>query len=182
MSNEDFRRELNNVFDDVSGSPPANLRDRVRTGVTQAPERRAPYWIAGVAACLIGAVIVGVLYVRGPLRPGTAGGPLPSPSPSAAATPSTQPTPSASPSASPFVCTSQNGTVTPSGSPAQSAFISALRPAAHGTYDRLVIDFANGVPAGVTVQVQSGTRFSPYSPPTTLIIWMSSRRHGSTAA
>ena len=38
MRNDDFRRELNRVFDDVSGSPNPDLSDRVRSAVASAPE------------------------------------------------------------------------------------------------------------------------------------------------
>ena len=94
MSNDDFRRELNNVFDDVSGPPSSGLRDRVRSGIAGAPEARSPYWIAGVAACVLTALIVGALYVANPLRRPI--GPIPG----------GMPTPTAS--AQPFVCTQQD--------------------------------------------------------------------------
>ena len=50
MSNENFRRELDHVFDDVAGSPSAALSDRVRSSLADVPEQRGPFWIAGVAA------------------------------------------------------------------------------------------------------------------------------------
>jgi hypothetical protein len=86
------------------------------------------------------------------------------------ATSSPTPTSSASPTASAFVCTSQNGTLTASGTPPPVVYITGLRPAAHGTYDRLVIDLGNGVPAQVEVRVQNGTTFilSPSGMQTTL--------------
>ena len=63
MSDKEFRRELNRVFDEVSGDPSPALRDRVRSSVAQAPEHRGPYWLAAVAATLIAVFIVGVLVV-----------------------------------------------------------------------------------------------------------------------
>ena len=37
MSNENFRRDLNRVFDEVAGSASSNLRERVRAAVVAAP-------------------------------------------------------------------------------------------------------------------------------------------------
>ena len=96
--NNNFRNELNNVFDEVSGAPGPALRDRVRSAVTLAPEPRGPYMIAAVAAIIITALIVGVLYVANPLRRPT--GLVVGPSPSPSASPAAQP----SPSAAPFLC------------------------------------------------------------------------------
>lgn len=163
--NDDFRRELNNVFDDVSGAPSPALSDRVRAAVTQAPEARGPYMIAAVAAVLITALIVGVLFVANPLRrtPGLVGG-NPSPTPSASQSPSTQPSPSASPSATPlpqFICSADTLT-NPNPTHLPTAYISAVRPASHATegFDRMVVDFSNGIPdAGVELKPQSGTKF-----------------------
>ena len=60
MSNNDFRRELNSTFDQMTGSPSPSLRDRVRSSVGQAPERRGPYWMAAAAAAVI-AVLGGTI-------------------------------------------------------------------------------------------------------------------------
>ena len=162
MSNDDFRRELNRAFDHVSGSPSANLPDRVRSAVTQAPRVREPYWIAGVAAAVIAVLIVGVLFVANPLRntPGTVGVVhSPSPSPSAVATP--QETPSPSPSAQPFTCSMQDFAPKPgSATPPLVANVGAVRTGAHAGYDRLTIEFANGAPGQVEVRFQRGTTFT----------------------
>jgi hypothetical protein len=175
VSNDDFRRELNSAFDDVTGTPSSGLRDRVRSAVAQAPEARAPYWIAGAAAALIAVLIVGVLYIAGPLKPpSTVGGVSPaptsspgaSPSPNATASPSVQP----SPSAEAFVCTNQAVQSASQGTQPPVVYISGLRPGAHGSYDRLVIDLENGVPSEVKVEVRAGTTFtlSPSGMSTTL--------------
>jgi hypothetical protein len=169
VSNDDFRRDLNRVFDDVSGSPSANLRDRVRSAVTEAPSAREPYWIAGVAAALIAVIIVGVLFVANPLKrvPSPIGGINPTPTTSATTSPSAQPSPSSSPSASaqPFDCTSQS--LVPSSQQQPLYAISALRTGTHTSYDRLTIEIAV-VP--VEVSIQSGTTFtlSPSGMQTTL--------------
>ncbi len=159
--NDDFRRELNNVFDEVSGAPSPALRDRVRSAVIQSPEARGPYMIAAVAAILITALIVGVLYVANPLRrpTGQVGG-NPSPSPSASPSPS----PSSAPTATPlpqFICSADTLT-NPRPAHLPTAYISAVRPGPHSAegYDRIVVDFSNGLPdAGVELKPQAGTKF-----------------------
>jgi hypothetical protein len=166
VSNEDFRRELNQVFDDVSGSPSSSLRDRVRSSVATAPEARGPYWIAAVAACLIAVLIVGVLLINGPLkRPTSIAGPQSSPAASPSPFLSQTPTasPSASASATPFACTA-NDFVFKQTTPAQPtppvAFISALRTGTHGTYDRVTIEFVNGIPHDIQVSAPGSTTFT----------------------
>ncbi len=63
MPNENFRRELGHVFDEMTGSPTAALPDRVRSSIANAPEQRGPFWVAGIAATLIAALLVGILIV-----------------------------------------------------------------------------------------------------------------------
>ena len=41
MTREDFRRELGDAMDSISGSPDPALSDRVRAALVEAPERRA---------------------------------------------------------------------------------------------------------------------------------------------
>ena len=96
--NDKFRRELNNAIDDVSGAPSPALRDRVRSAIAEAQPERSTYWIAAVAACVITALIVGVLYLNNPFRrlPVAA-----NPTPTPVASPSAQPTPSPSPTPTP---------------------------------------------------------------------------------
>src|ERR1700675_3312443 len=112
MTNENFRRELGNVFDEMTGSPSSALPDRVRSSLANVPEQRGPYWIAGIAAAAIAAVVIGVLFVANPLNhqpnrivPGS--GSSPTPSAAASSTPSS--TAQATPPDSglpPFVCNS----------------------------------------------------------------------------
>ena len=165
MSNENFRRELGHVFDEMAGSPSAALPDRVRSSLADIPEQRGPFWIAGVAAAVIAVVVIGVLFVANPLhRPPAAVGPVgSSPTPAASASPSPSPSPSASPSVPPdsslppFVCAS-SAPIT-SSTPPLSAYIDALRTGTHLGYDRLTVEFQNGQPGSIELRPQSGTTF-----------------------
>jgi hypothetical protein len=160
--NDKFKRELNNAIDDVSGAPSSGLRDRVRSAITEAQPERSTYWIAAVAACVITALIVGILYVNNPFRrAGLVGGPTPSPS----ASPSMQPTPSPSPSPTAtqaYICTADTvDQMNPKASPI--AYVSAARTGAHPDegYDRFVIEFANGFPSDFAeLTPRDGTSFN----------------------
>ena len=166
MTNENFRRELGSVFDDMAGYPSSALPDRVRSSLAEAPEQRGPFWIAGVAAALIAAVVIAVLFIANPLnRPPTAAGPGVGSSPTPSASPSFSPSPGPSapttpPDSSlpPFVCAS-SAPITAS-SPPLSAYIDALRTGTHAGYDRLTIEFSNGQPASIELRPQSGTSFT----------------------
>jgi hypothetical protein len=156
VSNEDFRRELNAVFDEMSGSPSPSLRDRVRSSIAQAPgERGGPYWIAAVAACLIAVLFVGVLFIAGPLKNRQSNaGPV-------QATPTASPSPTADPSLQPFTCipstfVQQSSNATPP----PVVFVGALRTGTHGGYDRLTIEFTNGIPSNIEVRPTTGTKFT----------------------
>ena len=151
MSNENFRRELNHVFDQMTGSPSPALRDRVRSSVGEAPIERGPYWIAAVAAVLIAVVIVGILFVANPLRrPPLSVGPGPS-----TPTPSASPTPESNLPA--FVCVS-SAPMTSSSSPLTAA-IADLRTGTHTGYDRITLEFKDARPPSVELRTQSGTSF-----------------------
>ncbi|HEV2476502.1 MAG TPA: hypothetical protein VGX22_08170, partial [Candidatus Dormibacteraeota bacterium] len=149
MSDENFRRDLKQVFDEVAGSPSSNLRHRVRSAVTATPEARGPYWIAGVAGAVIGILVVGILLIAGPLR-----GPV-TPVGSAHNTPSPAASPVASPSQLPaFACNSQSfvaKATTPATTPPPVVFISDVRTGIHAGYDRITIQFGNGVPQDVEI-------------------------------
>jgi hypothetical protein len=163
MSDERFRRELNQIFDDMAGSPSSNLRDRVHTAVSAPPDARGQYWIAAVAAAVIAVLLVGVLVVSGPLRgshsPVGAAHSTPSPSASASASPSS--TPSQLPA---YACQAQDFVVkatTQASTPPPVVYISAIRTGSHTGYDRVTIEFANGIPQDVTVSApSSGTTFT----------------------
>ncbi len=163
--NDDFKRELNNVFDDVSGAPSPHLRDRVRSAVSEAPEQRSTYWIAAVAACLITAFIVGILYVNNPFRQPSLVGTNPTPTPSPVTSPTAQPSPSPSPTPSPspanaYICTADTlPQMSPKGDPI--AYVSQARTGAHTGYDRYVLEFASGFPTEyVELTPRNGTSFN----------------------
>jgi hypothetical protein len=167
VSNDDFRRELGQAFDDMTGSPSAALPDRVRSSLVAGPEHRGPFWIAGVAAAVIALVVIGVLFVANPLnhRP-TAAGPGVGSSPTPSASLSTSPSPSASTSPDSnlpaFVCTSSTGFVAEPTTPASPpvAFIDLVRYGTHAGYDRLTIEFTNGIPSQADVTPQNNAVFT----------------------
>jgi hypothetical protein len=158
VPNENFRHELGHVFDEMAGSPSAALPDRVRSSFANVPERRGPFWIAGIAAALIAAIVVSLLVVANLNRHQTTlvPGSLLSPSPSA----SQQPTPSASPTATSslpaFTCGSSAWNY-PSTKVPPLALVDAVRPGTHPGYDRLTIEFASGHPTGLALSEQSST-------------------------
>jgi hypothetical protein len=161
VTREDFRRELGDAVDSISGSPDPALPERVRAALVHAPEQRGPVWIAALAAAVIAVVLVGVLLVgnplnRGPLVPGVVVHPTPTPcSPTC---PLPVPTPSPSPTASPFVCiTDQLIQTDPTA--ALTALIDAVRTGTHKGYDRITIEFKNGQPGHINAVPQANTKF-----------------------
>jgi hypothetical protein len=167
MPDENFRRELNSVFDAVSGHTDPALRERVRSAVAGAPEARGNFWLAGVAAAVMAILVVGVLVVAGPLKPLA-----PTPGGAVHSTPSPTVTPAASPSAAPsattspqvvYACAAQDfvfSQTTPAQPTPVVAYVSAIRTGSHGTYDRVTIEFSNGVPHDVQVSAPGGTTFT----------------------
>jgi hypothetical protein len=162
MTREDFRRELGDAMDSISGSPDPALSDRVRAALVEAPERRGPVWIAAVAAAVIAVILVGVLVVgnplnRGPLIPGGQVKVTPTTTPATTPKPSTGPT--ASPLATPFVCSQASAFITRT-SPPPLALIDDVRTGKQTGYDRLVIEFKNGQPGSIELRPQTGTTFT----------------------
>jgi hypothetical protein len=154
VPNENFRRELGHVFDEMAGSPSAALPDRVRSSLADAPERRGPFWIAGIAAALIAAIVVSLLVVANLNRNPTSLVPGIQPT----ASPSTSPT--ADSSAQAFVCTSSTGFVTNPITPASVALVDLVRVGTHSGYDRITVEFNNGLPAQVEVTPQTSASFT----------------------
>jgi hypothetical protein len=162
MTREDFRREMGDAFDAISGSPSPALPERVRSALVEAPEHNDRVWIAALAAAVIAVILVGVLLVgnplnRGSLIPGGTGQKTPTTTPPPAATPSPSPAPSPSPTPK-YICGVSTGFV--GQAPPPSAFIDAVRTGTHAGYDRLTIEFQNGQPLSIEVGPnKSGTKF-----------------------
>ena len=148
MTREDFRREIGDAIDSISGSPDPTLHQRVRSALVEAPERqRGPVWIGALAAAVIVVILVGVLLVvnplgRSPLVPGV----VPSPSPSPV------------PTVSPFVCSAGSLTLTSQTAP-PLALIDAVRTGTHPGYDRVTIEFKNGTTGTIKVIPQANPNF-----------------------
>jgi hypothetical protein len=158
MSNENFRRQLNDAIDRISGSPSPALRDRVRSSLTSAPASTGPHWVMALAAVVIAVLLVGVLVVANPLSRGPKGGPATGSTPTAS--PSAAPaSPTASPSSPTIVCGATQPLTSSSSAPAV-AYIDAVRTGTHSGYDRLTIEFQNGSPASYEVKPQSSTTFT----------------------
>ncbi|HAC46905.1 MAG TPA: hypothetical protein DCF65_12690 [Chloroflexi bacterium] len=165
---QNFRRDLNREFDAISGSPSPALSARVRSALAQGrPARTGPFWMAGLAAGLIAAIVVGVLVVASFNRHQT--GALPGTAPTPSATPSSNPSPSFTPSPSPaqtppdsnlpaFICA---GPVSLAGAQSPAvAFVDAVRTGTHTGYDRVTIEFNNGEPGSVDMSQHNGTTFT----------------------
>jgi hypothetical protein len=168
MSRESFRHDLNREFDAISGPPSPALSARVRAALNEpaAPARPAPFWLAGLAAALIAAIVIGLFVVANFNRHQTGVAPAgqTSPSPSVVATETPSVTPSASPAQTPpdsslpaFVCgsTALAGTQSPA-----ATFVNAVRTGTHAGYDRVTIQFTNGEPSTVDVSPQGSAKFT----------------------
>jgi hypothetical protein len=147
VPNENFRRELGHVFDEMAGSASPALPDRVRSSLAAAPERRGPFWIAGLAAALIAAIAVSLLVVANLNRNQTS------------VVPGSHPTASPAPTSSlpPFTCTSFTYSGLVSGPP---ALIDRVQTGTHQGYDRLTIEFKDTGPGGIEIRPQAGTQFT----------------------
>jgi hypothetical protein len=151
MTREDFRRELGDAFDSISGSPDPALSDRVRAALVEAPEHRGPVWIAALAAAVIAVILVGVLFVGNPLNRhiGSVGPGIKTPS----ASPSPTPTPDRICGSSAKV--SPGKQYTP-----PTAFMDALRTGANPGYDRVTFEFKNGLPTSFELRPQNSSTFT----------------------
>jgi hypothetical protein len=155
---QDFRRDLNKEFDAISGSPSPALSARVRSALEQGrPARSGPFWMAGLAAGLIAAIVVSVLVVSNlgrhtAIGPATIPSPSPSPSTAATATPSDSSLPK-------FACTSSSMVLDWAQAPT-TALIDAVRTGTHTGYDRITIEVKSGQLTNISVDPQSGTSFT----------------------
>ena len=161
MTREDFRRELGDAVDSISGSPDPALPERVRSALVEAPEQRGPVWVAALAAAAIAVILVGVLLVgnplnRGPLVPGVVVHPTPTPCVPTCPAPVPTPSPGFSPTV--FICVSDPTTVTTQTAP-PLALIDAVRTGTHTGYDRLTIEFKNARTGTIQLIPQANTKF-----------------------
>jgi len=156
MDSKNFRRDLNRAFETMSGPPSPALSARVRSALSEkAPARQGPFWIAGLAAALIAAIVIGVFVVSNFNRHLTSGVPGAVPSASPVQTPTDSNVPA-------FTCDSYRGFVTKTTSPPQPpvAFIDGVRTGTHSGYDRITIEFQNGVPSKVDLTTQTNATFT----------------------
>jgi hypothetical protein len=152
MTNDSFRRDLNRAFEAMSGPPSPALSARVRSALSgPAPARPGPFWIAGLAAALIAAIVIGVFVVSNFNRHLTNSVPGAMPSASPVQTPPDSNLPA-------FVC----GSSAPIGSQNAplSAYIDAVRTGTHVGYDRVTIEFQNGPPSSIELRQQSNSTFT----------------------
>jgi hypothetical protein len=155
MGRDDFRRELRDGFESIAGPPDAGLNARVHSALVEAPERRGPVWIAGLAAALIAAVVVGALFIAGPLRQSLL------PVPGAIPTQSPSPLPTSDVSNLPAITCNNATSVATEGHVGQPiAYINAVRTGMHNGYDRVTIQFQNGLPGDIQIATQGNATFT----------------------
>jgi hypothetical protein len=155
MGRDDFRRELRDGFESIAGPPDAGLNARVHSALVEAPERRGPVWIAGLAAALIAAVIVGALFIAGPLRQQNL------PVPGAVPTQSPSPLPTSDVSNLPAITCNNATSVATEGHVGQPiAYVNAVRTGTHTGYDRVTIQFQNGLPGDIQIAMQGNATFT----------------------
>ncbi|HET7467630.1 MAG TPA: hypothetical protein VFL29_13300 [Candidatus Dormibacteraeota bacterium] len=153
MNREDFRRELRDGFESIAGPPEAGLAGRVHAALVEAPERRGPVWIAGLAAVLIAALAVGALFIAGPLRQQNP------PVPGLTETPS--PLPTSDVSNLPAITCNNLSSVDTTGHIGQPiAYVNGVRTATHAGYDRITIQFSNGLPGDIQIATQGSATFT----------------------
>ena len=153
MNREDFRRELRDGFESIAGPPEPGLGGRVHSALVETPERRGPVWIAGLAAVLIAALAVGALFIEGPLRQQNL------PVPGLTETPS--PLPTSEVSNLPAITCNNANTVDTTGHTGQPiAYVNAVRTGTHPGYDRITLQFSNGLPGDIQIATQGSATFT----------------------
>ena len=156
MGREDFRRELRDGFESIAGPPDAGLTARVHSALVDTPERRGPVWAAGLAAAVIAALAVGALFIAGPLRQQNQ-----QPLPVGIATPTPSALPTSDVSNLPAITCNNATAVATEGHVGQPiAYINAVRTGTHTGYDRITIQFQNGLPADIQIATQDNATFT----------------------
>ena len=124
--------------------------------LVEAPERKGPVWIAGMAAVLIAAMAVGALFIAGPLRQQNQ-----QPLPAGLATPTPSALPTSDVSSLPAITCNNATSVATEGHVAQpTAYVTAVRTGTHTGYDRITIQFQNGLPEDIQIARQSNANFT----------------------
>jgi hypothetical protein len=120
---------------------------------------RGPLYIAGVAALLLGALAIGVLFVTHPNRaqtPVALAQTQPKSSPTAAPVRAEELAAAPVASIAPFQCGAS--TLTAAGAPSV-ATINAVRTGSHPGYDRLVVQFSSKQPVSIELRPQATSAF-----------------------
>ena len=155
MGRQDFRRELRDGFESIAGPPDSGLSARVHSALVEAPERRGTAWIAGLAAALIAVLIVAALFIAGPLRQQNL------PLPAGLATPTPRSLPTSDVSSLPALTCNNATSVSTEGFVAQPiAYVNAVRTGTHSGYDRITIQFQNGLPEDIQIATQDNATFT----------------------
>jgi len=155
MGREDFRRELRDGFESIAGPPDAGLTARVHSALVETPERRGPVWVAGLAAVVIAAVVLGALFLAGPLRQQNL------PVPGAIPTQTPSPLPTSDVSNLPAITCNNASSVATDGHVGQPlAYVNAVRTGTHSGYDRVTIQFQNGLPGDIQIATQDNATFT----------------------
>ena len=138
----------------------------MNTLLASTAERSRPYRIVGVAAVLVAAVAVGVMFATSANRPETTGatpvGAVTGPNASSSTAvptpvPSQAPTTNLLADQAAFTCGSS--TVAAKAAPATS-LVDAVRVGSHVGYDRVTVVFKNGQPGSISIRPQPGTTFN----------------------
>ena len=154
MGRDDFRRELRDGFESISGAPDPGLSSRVHSALVDAPERRGPVWIAGVAAAVIAALIFAAYFFAGPVRlQAPLPGAIPTPTPTALPTSDTSNLPQ-------FPCVASISVPTEGRVAQPIAYVNGVRIGTHAGYDRFTMQFQNGLPGDIQVSSQSSAVFT----------------------
>jgi hypothetical protein len=158
LGKDDFRHELNDAVDSIAGPPSPVMRDRVRSALVEATDRPRTFRLAGVAAALMALTVVGTFYIVSQNQNFVSARPLGHSSPSVPSSPQS-PLPSPSPSVPTFMCTASTLSAQVPAKPV--AYVTDVRTGAHGSpgYDRVTIEFSNGLPQSIEVRPQVGTTF-----------------------
>src|SRR5579859_8195459 len=152
MSRDQFRRDLRDAFESITGPSSPSLSARVHEALVEAPERRGPVWLAGMAVAVLAVLLVGILFVAGPLShhqilpvvPGAS----PSPSPSAVVQ-----------HLGPFNC-GTNLAINALQPSSNVVLVDGVRTGTHSGYDRITIQFQNGEPPSVEITPQGNASFT----------------------